>query len=288
MIDIHTHLHPPKLFAAIRRWFAEHSDWDMADAPTEPQAVADVLNANGVERFVFCSYAHKPGMARELNAWLAQTSRDLGGYGLPLATVHPGDAGCLDDLRTALDDGCIGLKLHEDVQRLEADDPRLEPIFATLAERGAFALVHVGPIPWDYPRDAGAARIARVLARHPGLRLVVAHYGVPDTERFFALMDDHPGLYLDTTMVFASQSPMHIAHTRPNDGLDVVPTIDCDALETHADRVLYGTDFPNTPFAYLTERDAIVALDISAAARQAILHDNAAALIAAATARGRG
>jgi len=285
-IDIHTHLHPPKLFAAIRRWFAEHSEWDMAGAPTEPQAVADVLHAHGVRRFVFCSYAHKPGMASDLNAWLAQTSRDLGGYGLPLATVHPGDAGCLDDLRTALDDGCIGLKLHEDVQRLEVDDARLEPVFATLAERGAFALVHVGPIPWDYPPDAGAARVARVLERHPQLRLVVAHYGVPDTDRFFALMDEHPGLYLDTTMVFASQSPMHISLARPH-GLETVPEIDCEALEMHADRVLYGTDYPNIPFTYPTERDAIVALGLGGATQRAILHDNAAALIAQVSARGR-
>src|SRR5450432_3420353 len=104
MIDVHTHLHPPRLFAAIRRWFAERSDWQL-EHPTEPAVVASALREAGVERFVFCSYAHTAGMARELNAWLAQTSRDLGGYGLPLATAFLGDPDHREDARIALDDG---------------------------------------------------------------------------------------------------------------------------------------------------------------------------------------
>ncbi len=208
MIDIHTHLHPPRLFAAIRRWFAERSAWDLSVHPTEPQAVADVLRAAGVERFVFCSYAHKPGIARALNAWLGQTSRALGRFGVPLATIHLADPDPLDDLRTALEDGCVGLKLHEDVQRLSVDDALFDPLYVELASRRAFLLVHVGPIPWRAEPNSGLARVQRVLARHPLLDVVVAHLGVPDTRGYFALMDVAPHLHLDTTMVLASGSPM--------------------------------------------------------------------------------
>ena len=35
LIDVHVHLHPPRLYAAIRRWFAERTDWKI-DHPTEP------------------------------------------------------------------------------------------------------------------------------------------------------------------------------------------------------------------------------------------------------------
>ena len=61
--DAHTHLHPPRLFAAIRRWFDEHSDWELG-GPTEPDAVVAALRAVGVERFAFFTYAHRPGLAR--------------------------------------------------------------------------------------------------------------------------------------------------------------------------------------------------------------------------------
>ena len=72
-VDIHTHLHPPWLWRAIRRWFADKPGWEFR-YPTEPEAVARVLAEHDVERFVFFSYAHKPGLARELNGWLAETA----------------------------------------------------------------------------------------------------------------------------------------------------------------------------------------------------------------------
>jgi predicted TIM-barrel fold metal-dependent hydrolase len=269
MIDVHTHLHPPKLFAAIRRWFAENSDWDLARNPTEPANVAAALRAAGADRFVFFSYAHKPGMARELNAWLAKTSRELGGYGVPLATVHPGDAEYVEDLRLALDDGCIGLKMHEDVQRVYADDERFDPIYRELAARGAFLLVHAGSIPWEYVPGAGFGRVIRVLERHPSLNVVVAHYGAPDSQAYFEAMDAHPRLHLDTTMVFAADSPVR----------GEIGVFDATPIVAHADRVLYGTDFPNIPYEYDRERNGIEALGLSDDVLQAVMHDNAARLI---------
>jgi predicted TIM-barrel fold metal-dependent hydrolase len=261
MIDIHVHLHPPRLFAAIRRWFAERSPW-VLDHPTEPAMVAAALRAAGVERFVFCSYAHKPGMARELNAWLAATSRDLGGYGLPLATVHLDDPDPLGDLRAAFDDGCIGLKVHEDVQQLALDDPRFVPILAHIAEREGFVLVHVGPVPWNDDTNDGPSRIASVLRRHPRLRVVVAHFGVPDSARYVALMPELPNLFLDTTMAFAAGSPMFAGADRA-------------LVEAGARSIVYGTDYPNMPYAYEGDRRGLEALALDAPTQRAILGENA-------------
>ncbi len=260
MIDVHTHLHPPRLAAAIRRWFAERSSWQLAH-PTAPDQVAAALRAAGVERFVFCSYAHKPGMARELNAWLARTSRELDGFGLPLATVHLDDPDCVTDLRIALDDGCIGLKIHEDVQQLAVDDRRFDPIYATLKAAGAFVLAHIGPIPWRYDTADGPGRVAAVLERHTGLRIVIAHMGVPDTLRYFALAERFPGAFVDTTMAFASD--------------DLRTSATASQIESASASIVYGTDYPNIPYAYTAERDALGELRLSTAAARAIFRDNA-------------
>ena len=268
MIDIHTHLHPPRLFAAIRRWFAEHSDWDLTSQPSDPHTIARTLRENGVERFVFCSYAHKPGIARELNTWLAATSRELDSYGLPLATVHLDDASYVDDFSAALDAGCVGIKIHEDVQRLWIDDPRFEPILAIAEWRGAFVLVHVGHIPWSNDTRDGPRRIATLLRRHPNLNILVAHMGAPDTARYLALMDQHRGLYLDTTMGIAPDSPMRTGN------LHELP------LAEHADRIVYGTDFPNIPYCYGSEAAGIRELGLSPGQTAQILRGNAAALLA--------
>jgi hypothetical protein len=54
------------------------------------------------------------------------------GYGLALATIHLDDPAPADDLRAALAAGCLGLKIHEDVQGLAIDDPRFEPVYTIL------------------------------------------------------------------------------------------------------------------------------------------------------------
>ena len=99
-IDIHTHLHPERLSRAIRRWFAERSTWKL-EYPSEPEEVAAFLAAQGVERFVYFSYAHKAGMAREINTWL-HAIRPRVPVGLPLGTVHPDDPDMLEVAEEAL------------------------------------------------------------------------------------------------------------------------------------------------------------------------------------------
>ena len=265
MIDTHTHLHPPRLFAAIRRWFAANSDWDLRDQPTDPHEVAAIYRAAGVERFVFCSYAHKPGMASELNAWLTQTSRALGRYGIPLATVHLDDPDPLGDLMRALDDGAAGLKIHEDVQALRIDDPRFTPVLRELEWRSAVVLAHLGHIPWSLQTYDGPMRIARVLNRHPHLKLIVAHLGAPDTQAYLQMTPHYPMLHLDTTMTLAPNSPMTYA-------------LRAEDATRYCDRILYGTDFPNVPYAYESERRGIQTLGLPPSAERAIFHDNAVRL----------
>ena len=249
------------MFAAIRRWFAERSTWTI-EHDTDPAAVAATLRAAGVERFVFCSYAHKTGMARDLNAWLAQTSRDLGGYGVPLGTVHLDDPDPAGDMIAALDDGCIGLKIHEDVQQLAIDDPRFTPVLAAVAEREGFVLVHVGPIPWNDDTNDGPARIARVLERHPTLRVVVAHFGVPDYAGYARRLPAHPNLFLDTTMAFTPGSPLD-ART------------DAAFVESIGDAIVFGTDYPNTPHGYAADMAGLEALGVTPATLRKIARENA-------------
>jgi len=268
MIDVHTHLHPPRLFAAIRRWFAERSEWDISRQPSEPRDVARALHDAGVERFVFFSYAHKPGMAAELNDWLTATARELGGAGIPLGTVHLDDPDYLGDLDRALDKGCAGIKIHEDVQRLAVDDERFDPVYDRIAARRGIVVAHVGPMPWKYLPGEGVARVERALARHPNLQFIVAHMGVPDTAAYCALMPTHANLFLDTTMAFAMPSP-------------VDRRIDPALVRAHAGRILYGTDFPNTPYPYNEERRGIQACGLDDAALEAILAGNARRLLAA-------
>src|SRR6266540_714150 len=139
-IDIHTHLHPDWLARAIRRWFAERSNWKL-EYPSDPEWVAAFLEERGVERFVFFSYAHKLGIAREINAWLHATARRLPA-GIALGTLHPDDSDMLETAERALDEyGFPGFKFHINVQRFYPDDPRVLPVYERLLARGRFLLI---------------------------------------------------------------------------------------------------------------------------------------------------
>jgi len=121
-------------------WHAAHA-WD-------PAEVADTLAGRGVERFCYFSYAHKPGIARSLNAWLAETARRLPA-GIPLGTVHAGDPDLVEVAEEAMDDlGLAGFKFHLSVQRFRADDPRLIPFYESVAARGRFLVMHAGTMPY--------------------------------------------------------------------------------------------------------------------------------------------
>ena len=45
-VDAHTHMHPPRLFSAIRRWFAEHTDWNLR-GPSEPDEIVAAAPRRG-------------------------------------------------------------------------------------------------------------------------------------------------------------------------------------------------------------------------------------------------
>jgi len=272
-IDIHTHLHPERLSRAIRKWFAERSDWKL-EYPTEPELVAGFLRDHGVERFVYFSYAHKAGIARELNAWLRATAPRVPD-GIPLGTVHPDDPDLMEAVEEALVGyGFKGFKFHINVQRFFPDDPRVLPVYERLLALDRFLLIHVGSAPWPNAFD-GFPRFARVMDMFPRLKVVVAHMGSFETRQFMQLMERCPNLYLDTTMAFA---PVRHEYRRIDTRLNRISVTNDDLLRWQ-DRIVFGSDFPNLPYPYEEERAALWLRDLPLAAFRKIFRDNAAALL---------
>ncbi|MGE5595745.1 MAG: amidohydrolase family protein, partial [Hyphomicrobiales bacterium] len=122
------------------------------------------------------------------------------------------------------------VKLHCNVGDFSAADPRLEPLWELAAERGVPVVTHAGR---RQAADTAADEldgVAAVLAKHPGVRMVLAHSGSPSEARCVELMERFPNLYADLTPVM--------------DRRVVIPG---DALERLAGRFLFGSDAPNNP-----------------------------------------
>lgn len=264
-VDAHTHLHPEWLFRAIRRWFAENSDWQLGH-PTAPDRVAEFLRRQGVERFVFFSYAHKPGISREINRWLRETADRLPD-GIPLGTVHAGDDDPLAIAEEALTTyGFRGLKMHIQVQGFFPDDPRVLPIYARLVALDRVLVIHVTAVHGSRGH-AGVERFARVLERFPDLRACICHMGVPETGACVELLGRYPRLHLDTTMAMCEPGLRSLGHR-----LSPAPR---ELLIEWQDRIVFGSDFPNLPYDYEEERRWAWERDLPAPVCRKIFNANA-------------
>jgi predicted TIM-barrel fold metal-dependent hydrolase len=262
VVDVHTHLMPDRLFQAVRRYFRAHLWHPRYDAPTE-ELVQTLLDM-GVARFVFSSYAHRADMSRSLNHWVANVESTFAPHAIGFATFHPDDAELLpvlaDEAFGKL--GLRGAKLHPQVGRFGVDDPRLDPVYARAVEAGAIILIHAGRLP-EPNEHVGARAFQRMMRRFPTLKTIVAHAGADEFDAFFDLCATYAGVYLDTAMVF-------------NRFLGGPPPI--QRVLEFQDRVLYGSDFPNIPYAVQSGVEAILDLRLGRALEEKLLCTNAARL----------
>lgn len=238
VVDAHVHLFPDGVFEAIWRWFDTHG-WPIRYRLHTPK-VLDFLFSRGVSRFVALHYAHKPGMARALNEYVAAVQRSDARV-IGLATVFPGEEGAREILRDAFAAGLHGVKLHCHVQCFAPDAPELHEVYEACVEAGRPLVMHAGREPASpaYKCDPYALcaveRVESVLRAYPKLKLCVPHLGADEFDGYEKLLERYEHLWLDTTMLAADYFPM-----QPPRRL----------FEVRPDHVMYGTDFPNLPYAW--------------------------------------
>ena len=224
------------------------------------------LRAMGVRAFPSLLYAHKPGMAAWLNGWAAQFAAEHDDV-LHTATLFP-EQEAAAYVREALEAGAVVWKAHLQVGAYDPRDPLLDEVWGQLADAGVPVVVNCGsgPAPGEF---TGPGIFAEVLRRHPSLTAVVAHLGMPEYAEFLDLARRYERVHLDTTMAFTD-----FVEARMPFPPELRP-----ALVELQDRVVLGSDFPNTPYPYAHQLEALVRLDLGDAWLRAVLHDNGARLL---------
>ena len=267
--DCHVHLMPERLMAAIRDALHDAAGWTFPH-PVDRAGVEATLRAHGVERYVALPYAHRPGIARELNDWVLDAAADSG-MAVPFATVH-GDDEVGAVVREAFEAGARGLKFQCPVQECGPADPRLEPAFTLAAAYDRPILFHAGTAPMfrDSPH-VGVGQFREFVASYPDVRACCAHMGTFEWEAFVDIARANDSVYLDTCFAMA---------TVVGDYMDFDPTSIPDSVfEDLAGRVMYGSDFPNIPHDYLHEREGLLERDLSDEAYEALFVGAAASFL---------
>jgi hypothetical protein len=231
------------------------------------------LDAAGVEQAVVlpvdCTSKHGATVgSNEQIAALAENNDRLIGF----ASVDPEAPAAMTNLEKAVRElGLRGLSLEPGLQGFDLAGPAAADVFAACAELDLPVSVHCG-LHWA-PLAPAVSPLALegVLARHPGLRLVIQHFAWPWVLEAYMLAIKYPNVSLDTAILFAG--------TPQNS----VRRVLADQIGTHvldgalANQVVFGSDYPRVDPKRV--RWGIDELALQPATRDKILSGNARRLL---------
>ncbi|MGW7536685.1 amidohydrolase family protein [Amycolatopsis sp. NPDC054798] len=274
IVDLHVHFLPKPVLDKVWAYFdrAERhygTPWPIHYRTPEAERI-ETLRALGVKTFAPLVYPHKPGMAEWLTSWVLDFAEQVP-EAVPTGTFYP-EPQAASSVDSALRAGARCFKAHVQVGAYDPRDELLDPVWGSLTDAGVPVVIHCGhgPLRGDF---TGLEVFEEVLQRHPRLTAVLAHAAMPQFTTAFELMARYPRVHLDTTMVGVPFA----------EAMSPLPPDWTVRLAEVADRVVLGTDFPNIPYSYATQLQAIAgwAADdrLGEPFLRAVLHDTPAKLL---------
>ncbi len=231
IVDSHCHIYPEKI--SLRAVEAVEEFYD--GLPREPWdgTAAELVRSGrdaGIGHFVVFSVATSPHQVSSINRFIARSVQESGGCMTGLGAMHLDSDDFDRDLDEAQALGLKGVKLHPDIQRFCADDPRAMAIYSRCEARGLPVCIHAGDRRYDY---SNPERMARIAETFPELTLIAAHLGGWSVwEEASLALARYPNVLVDCSS--------SLYWLEKDTARDII-------RRYGADRVLFGTDYPFWP-----------------------------------------
>jgi len=189
-----------------------------------------------------------------------------------VCSVHPSDgAGALAEIERVAAAGCQWLKLHPNNQRFDVADPAVAEVVRRATAAGLPVLFDAYA-PWDADQPGKFVRLVQAV---PGARLILAHAHGPSFPQLlvYDLLAPYPWWRRQVWVDISATANLLAGGPFAEQFVWVLRKFGID-------RVIYGSDYPvGDPVADL---EAAKSLGFSDTELAAVLHDNAAALLATA------
>lgn len=278
VIDAHVHVNRFDLMApGPRSVIVQNPTFPLMERfMRDPDAFLAHMDAEGIEAAWLINYSARAvmGYGWEVNPWVAEYVQAdpkrlvaVGGYD-PRADGDGERA--VDRLREL---GITAVKIHPVHMHLRPDAHRsddavgtqLAAMYRRASELQMPVIFHTGTsiFPGADNAYAGVAPLAHVAADFPDLPVVIAHGGRPnETKVALDIVDEHANAWLELSSCPPQKLPEYFGD-----------------LAARGHRMIWGSDWPGPKVPGMGANvDRFLGLGLPAAARQAILHDNAATL----------
>ena len=262
-IDVHTHFFPPDMFNSIWDWF-EKVKWEIKyQLPTEE--LVNLLKNHNVKAFTTHNYAHKRGIAEKMNEWTHNFVNNHSNA-IPFGTVWPEDENREEYTKKIFETYKFqGIKIQPLVQEFYPNDPRMTKVYKIIEDYDGFITWHAGTAPYrnEY---VGLKNFQKFLDNFSDMKMIIAHMGAYEYDKFIKLLDKHNNMYLDTAMIFIRNNifpERKVKQPKP------------EILQSYQDRILFGSDFPNIPYPYEQSILGLLDLDLSRNFYKSIFFKNA-------------
>lgn len=285
-IDSHVHFFPERMFRAIWAYFEKiyrvfYPSWINRYQLSTEQLV-EFLKNQKIKHYTTLNYAHKRGIAEGLNEWTHNFCQN-NPAAIPVGTAHPDDPNFLEYSEKCLTElGFKGFKFQFMVTDFYIHDSRLKPLYRLFHDLDKILIMHTGTAPGPNQQPipglkVGFKHFLKFFKDFPDNKIIVPHLGGYEYESFFKIVEQHPNVFLDITMVFVDPA------------VQVFPEGDSPInfigksrllsfLEDFGDQILYGSDFPNIPYDYSDSIKGFLKLGLSKKTYEKIFFTNAKTL----------
>lgn len=257
IIDFHAHIYPNKIAEKASKAIGDFYNAPMAYHGS-PEQLLESGSKIGVDIYIVHSAASKPMQVESINNFIIESVAEHPEF-VGFGTMHADYDNFADELKRIKEAGLKGIKLHPDFQKFQIDSPKMDAIYDVLTDLEMPVLVHAGDCRYDF---SGPKRILNVHKKHPGLKIIAAHFGGYtewDKSMEYLVGQD---VYFDTSSTLW-KLPVEKAN---------------EMIKKHGyKKFLFGSDYPM--WDHEDEFERFNQLDLTAEERDAILYKNAQKLL---------
>ena len=279
IIDVHTHIFPEKISAAVIDKLSRISRTPAFTDGTL-NGLQKSMDAAQIDLSVILPVATNTGQVEKINSSAAKLNEEFADAGIfSLGCIHPDFTNYREELGRVKNRGLKGIKIHPVYQDTNLDDIKFLRILDRAAELDLIVVAHAG-LDIGFP---GAVKCSPQMARRVveevgDFKFVLAHMGGwKNWNDVLKLLADTK-VFIDTAFSTGEIIPRSDFHWEP----DELKLLDAAQFMTFvkvfgADRILFGTDSPWS--SQKNSLDFINALPLTDADKIKILGDNAQRLL---------